>query len=186
MYKLKTINLPIKEEVMGTLNSGDRVLINGIVYTARDAAHKRLVSLLEEGKKLPVDLKGQIIYYTGPSPVKPGRITGSAGPTTSIRMDPYTVPLLKYGVKGFIGKGKRSKEIREALKEYKALYFAAVGGAGALLAQKIVSVELMAYADLGPEAIYRLEVKDFPVVVINDLKGSDLYESGQQEYFRGD
>lgn len=179
---MKIINLPLTEEIMRTLHSGDRVLINGIVYTARDAAHKRLITLLGQGKELPVDLKGQIIYYTGPSPAPPGRVCGSAGPTTTMRMDPYTISLLKYGVKGFIGKGKRSREVWEALKRYKALYFAAVGGAGALLAKKIESVKLVAYEDLGPEAIYKLEVKDFPVFVINDLEGNDLYESGQQEY----
>jgi len=182
MKEYKRITTPLTEDVIADLRIGDRVLISGILYTARDAAHKRLVELIEQGKPLPIDLQGQVIYYVGPAPAKPGQVIGSAGPTTSYRMDPYTIPLLQLGLKGMIGKGNRSPEIRKACQEYKAVYFEAVGGAGALLAKRIVSVEIVAYEDLGPEAIRRLEVKDFPVIVANDIYGGDIFEEGVRKY----
>ncbi len=164
------------------LKAGESVLLSGTLYTARDAAHKRMVDALERGEKLPFDIKGQTLYYTGPSPAPPGRVIGSAGPTTSSRMDEFTPRLLAAGLKGMIGKGPRSPEVREAIKKYRAVYFAAVGGAGALLSKAIVSAEVVAYEDLGPEAVLRLEVKDFPATVINDISGRDLYEEGRQEF----
>ncbi len=178
----RIITLPLKDEEISSLKSGEKLRLSGILYTARDAAHKRLVDTIKRGEELPVHLKGQVIYYVGPTPAPPGKVIGSAGPTTSSRMDVYTVHLLKAGLKGMIGKGSRSLEVREALKEFKAVYLAAVGGAGALLSQKIVSAKVVAYEDLGPEAIRKLEVQDFPVVVINDIYGSDLYEEGKNRY----
>jgi fumarate hydratase subunit beta len=166
------------------LKAGDKVLLNGVIYTGRDAAHKRLFDLLKEGKPLPVDLKGQVIYYVGPAPAKPGQAIGSAGPTTSGRMDAYSPKLMEIGLKGMIGKGMRKKEVVEAMKKYKAVYFAATGGAGALLAKAIKKAQVVAYEDLGPEAITRLEVEDFPVIVVNDTKGNDLYQQGMQQYAR--
>ncbi|MCL6449883.1 MAG: Fe-S-containing hydro-lyase [Acetobacteraceae bacterium] len=179
MVELKT---PLDDRAVAALSAGDRVLITGHLYTARDAAHERLVKALEAGQRLPFDLAGQIIYYVGPSPAKPGRVIGSAGPTTSGRMDPYTPALLERGLKGMIGKGSRSAAVREALKKYNAVYFAAVGGAAALITKCIVGCELVAYEDLGPEAIRRLRVERFPVVVINDARGGDLYEEGLRQY----
>lgn len=164
------------------LKVGESVLLSGMLYTARDAAHKRMVDALERGEKLPFDIKGQTLYYTGPSPAPPGRVIGSAGPTTSSRMDEFTPRLLAAGLKGMIGKGPRSPEVRETIKKYRAVYFAAVGGAGAFLSKAIVSAEIVAYEDLGPEAVLRLEVKDFPATVINDISGRDLYEEGKQEF----
>ena len=164
------------------LKAGESVLLSGTLYTARDAAHKRMVDAIERGEKLPFDIKGQTLYYTGPSPAPPGRVIGSAGPTTSSRMDEFTPRLLAAGLKGMIGKGPRSPEVREAIKKYRAVYFAAVGGAGALLSKTIVSAVVVAYEDLGPEAVLRLEVKDFPAIVINDISGRDLYEEGKQEF----
>jgi fumarate hydratase subunit beta len=178
----KRIQLPLTDEVVTELKAGDSVLISGVIYTARDSAHKRLVQLLEQGEELPVDLKGQIIYYVGPTPASPGRVTGSAGPTTSGRMDLYTPLLLKHGVKGLIGKGLRSDAVRKALQEHRALYMAATGGAGALLAKRIKEAEVVAYHELGPEAIHRFVVEDFPVIVINDSYGNDLYASGRQKF----
>jgi len=178
----KRLRTPLKEEDILSLRAGDKVLITGEIYTARDAAHKRLVELLERGEKLPIDLKGRIIYYVGPSPAKPGQVIGSAGPTTSYRMDKYTPALLKEGLKATIGKGMRSKEVREALREYKAVYFVAVGGAGALLSKRIKKAEVVAYEDLGPEAIRKLEVEDFPVIVGNDAFGGDIFEEGIRKY----
>lgn len=182
---MKKIYLPLQDKDIDGLRSGDQVLFFGQLYTARDAAHRRLVSLLEGKKALPGYLEGQVIYYCGPTPPPPGRVSGSAGPTTSSRMDPYTIPLLKHGIKGFIGKGKRSQEVVEALKRYRAVYFAAVGGAGAYLAKRIKAMELVAYADLGPEAVYRMEVESFPLIVVNDVCGNDLYMLGQQEFSMG-
>jgi fumarate hydratase subunit beta len=170
------ITTPLNDELISQLHSGDRVLITGKILTARDAAHKRLYELLINNKELPVDLKGQIIYYVGPTPAKPGEIIGSAGPTTSSRMDIYTPLLIANGLKGMIGKGVRSDEVLEAIKKYKAVYFGATGGAGALLSKKIVKSKVVAYEDLGPEAIYELWVQDFPVIVINDCYGNDLYK----------
>ncbi|MDI3546436.1 MAG: fumarate hydratase subunit beta [Halanaerobiales bacterium] len=177
--ELKT---PLRDEDILKLKAGDRVNLSGIVFTARDAAHARLVDLIEKDEKLPIPLQGQVIYYVGPAPAKPGEIIGSAGPTTSYRMDPFTPVLLKHGLKGMIGKGARSKEVREAIKRYGAVYFAAVGGAAALISRSIKRVELVAYPDLGPEAIRKLEVESFPLIVINDVYGNDLYEEGVARY----
>ncbi len=175
---------PLSDADVERLRAGDQVLLSGVVYTARDAAHARLVDLIEKGEPLPFDLSGQIIYFVGPTPAPPGRPIGSAGPTTSYRMDPYSPVLVAHGLKGMIGKGKRSDEVREALRRHKAVYFGAVGGAAALISKRILSAEIVAYEDLGPEAIRRLEVKDFPVVVVNDAHGGDLYEEGRKRYAR--
>ena len=165
-----------------SLHAGDRVMLSGVVYTARDAAHARLVALLKEGTPLPFPTEGQVLYYVGPTPARPGAPIGSAGPTTSGRMDPYTPALLNAGIKGMIGKGVRSAEVREAMARHKAVYFAATGGAGALLARRIKSAEIVAWEDLGTEAIRRLVVEDFPLVVINDVFGNDFYEEGAARY----
>jgi fumarate hydratase subunit beta len=175
----KKINLPLSVKDISSFKAGDSVLLTGTIYTARDAAHKRLVM---DVKKPPLNLKGQIIYYCGPTPAMPGRPIGSAGPTTSSRMDGFTAPLLKAGVVGFIGKGKRSPEIVKLMKKHKAVYFAATGGAGALLAKHIKAARIAAYPDLGPEAIYELKVVDFPVIVANDVKGHDIFEEGVKKY----
>lgn len=177
-----TVNTPLTKEVIETLKIGDVVKITGTIYTARDAAHARLVKLIEEGKELPFSLEGQIIYYVGPTPAKPGYAIGSAGPTTSYRMDPYATILMKHGLKGMIGKGGRSQEVRDSIQKEKAIYFAAVGGAAALIAKSIQKAELIAYEDLGAEAIRKLEVKDFPAIVVNDIYGGDLYEEGRKQY----
>lgn len=177
--RLKT---PLSNEDVEKLKIGDRILLNGVIYTGRDAAHKRLSDLLKEGKKLPFDIQGQIIYYVGPTPAKPGQIFGSAGPTTSYRMDAYAPGLIEKGLKGMIGKGMRSDSVKEAMKKHKAIYFAATGGAGALLAKRVKKAEVVAYEDLGPEAIRRLEVEDLPVIVINDVRGNDLYIEGEKRY----
>jgi len=178
----KRMRAPLTDREVMELKSGDSVLVSGIVYAARDAAHQKLVELLESGQQLPVDLKGQIIYYVGPSPARPGKVIGSAGPTTSGRMDPYTPALLKEGVKALIGKGSRSEATRRALQKWRGLYLAATGGAGALLARAIKEAEVVAYPELGPEAVLRLVVEDFPAVVINDAYGGDLYEEGCRQY----
>ncbi len=178
----KRITPPLTDEDVAQLRIGDKVLITGYIYTARDAAHKRLVELIEKNEPLPFDIKGQIMYYVGPAPAKPGYVIGSAGPTTSYRMDPYTPQLLKLGLKGMIGKGQRGEAVKEAMKNYKAVYFEAVGGAGALLARRIKSVEIIAYEDLGPEAIRKLYVEDFPVIVANDMYGGDLFLEGKMKY----
>lgn len=175
---------PLTAEAVARLRAGDTVLLSGTIYTARDAAHKRLVELIKQGKPLPIDIRGQVVYYVGPAAAKPGQVIGSAGPTTSERMDPYTPILLEKGLKGMIGKGYRSVEVREAIKRWGAVYFAAVGGAGALIAKKIKAARVVAYEDLGPEAIRELKVEDFPVVVINDVHGGDLYEEGTRKYAR--
>ncbi len=173
---------PLTDEDVTGLRAGDRVLITGTMLTGRDAAHKRLVDLIEKGEELPVELKGQIIYFVGPTPTRPGEAIGSAGPTTSYRMDAYSPILMEKGLKGMIGKGSRSAEVVDAMVKHKAVYFAAVGGAAALISRRIVSSEVLAYEDLGPEAIRRLQVKDFPVIVVNDTEGNDLYEQGVKEY----
>ena len=180
----KTVNLttPLTDEIVSNLAIGDKVLISGIIYTARDAAHKRLIDLLDAGKTLPFDIRGQIIYYVGPSPAKPGRVIGAAGPTTSYRMDPYAPRLMELGLKGMIGKGKRAPAVKEAMIKYKAVYLGATGGAGALISRAIKAAEVIAYQELGPEAIRRLEVENFPAVVINDTSGGDLYEEGMRQY----
>jgi fumarate hydratase subunit beta len=176
------LTTPLKDSDIEKLKAGDTVKISGTIYTARDAAHARLIKLLEEGKELPFDPKGQIIYYVGPTPAKPGNAIGSAGPTTSYRMDPYAPKLIEIGLKGMIGKGARSDEVKKCLKKHKAIYFAAVGGAAALIAKSIKKAEVIAYDDLGSEAIRKMEVEDFPAIVINDIYGNDLYEIGQKEY----
>ena len=176
------IQTPLTEEVLQKLKIGDRVLINGVIYTGRDAAHKRLVELVDKGQPLPFDIKGQIIYYVGPTPPKPGMPIGAAGPTSSYRMDPYAPILMDKGLKGMIGKGVRGKAVIDAMKKYKAVYFAATGGAGALISKTIRKAEVVAYEELGTEAIRRLEVKDFPAIVVNDVYGNDLYEEGKKRY----
>lgn len=178
------LHTPVKDEDIRKLRAGDNVLLNGYIYTGRDAAHKRLIELLQKGRDLPVDLNGQIIYYVGPAPAKPGYVVGSAGPTTSYRMDPYTLPLLKLGLKGMIGKGLRGKDIIEGMKQNKAVYFGAVGGAAALIAKSIKKMEIVAYEDLGTEAIHRLYVEDFPVIVVIDIDGNNLYETEPLKYSR--
>jgi fumarate hydratase subunit beta len=180
---MKRIRTPLDDETIRTLKAGDQVALSGVLLTGRDAAHKRLVDTYKAGQELPVDLRGQVIYYVGPCPAKPGKVLGSAGPTTSSRMDPYT-PLLvrQLGLKGMIGKGYRSKQVVDVLKEQCAIYFLAVGGAGALLAQRIKQAEVIAYPDLGAEAIYRLEVEDFPLIVGIDSQGRNAYEEGQAKY----
>ena len=178
------IRLPLHAEVIEKLRAGDQVLMSGTVYSARDAAHKRLVEALDRGEKLPFEIEGQTIYYMGPSPPRPGRVIGSAGPTTSGRMDAYAPRLMEVGLKGMIGKGSRSQEVKDAMRRYKAVYFAAIGGAGALVAKSIRKVEVVAYDDLGAEALRRLEVEDFPATVINDIYGGDLYEEGKARWGR--
>ena len=178
------LTTPLSSEDVEKLKAGDKVLLNGVIYTARDAAHKRMVEALKVKKPLPFDLQGQVIYYVGPAPAPPGRVIGSCGPTTSSRMDPYTIFLLEAGMKGMIGKGFRSNEVKDAIRKYKAIYFAAIGGAGALLSQHVKKAEVIAYEDLGTEAIRKLEVKDFPVIVVNDVNGNDLYQEGVKRYSR--
>jgi fumarate hydratase subunit beta len=184
MDKAISLTTPLTDADLENIRIGDRVMLNGVIYTARDAAHKRLVQLITGGEALPFELQGQIIYYVGPSPAKPGRPIGAAGPTTSYRMDAYAPELIARGLKGMIGKGARNQAVREAMQKYKAVYFAAIGGAGALMAKSIVSAEVIAYPELGPEAIRRLEVHDFPVIVANDIHGGDLYQEGIQAYAR--
>jgi len=177
------ITTPILDDsVIENLKAGDFILISGVIYTARDAAHKRIVEALDRGEEPPFDLKGQVIYYAGPAPAKPGRPIGSVGPTTSYRMDPYAPKLLEAGLKGMIGKGSRSREVIEAIKKFKGVYFGAVGGAAAYLARCVKSAEIIAYEDLGPEAVRRLVVEDFPAFVINDIHGNDLYRMGRCKY----
>ena len=176
------LTTPLSRWDVESLHADDRVLLSGVVYTARDAAHARLIALLELGRPLPFPTEGQVLYYVGPTPPRPSAPIGSAGPTTSGRMDPYTPALLAAGIKGTIGKGGRSAEVRDALVKHHAIYFAATGGAGALLAQKIKSSEVVAWEDLGAEAVRRLVFEDFPLVVINDVFGNDLYEEGAAHY----
>lgn len=182
--KLIRIKAPSDKAAIAKLKAGDRVLISGTMLTGRDAAHKRLVELIKQGKPLPVDMAGQFIYYVGPTPEKPGEVIGSAGPTTSGRMDAYAPLLMEKGLLGMIGKGARDEKVKKAMRDYKAVYFGAIGGAGALISKCIVKSEIIAYEDLGPEAIRKLEVVDFPAVVINDAAGGDLYEQGRKEYCR--
>lgn len=178
----KHITTPLTAEKTRELRAGDTVLISGVIYTGRDAAHKRLVELVQDGKKLPVDLKDQIIYYVGPAPAKPGQAIGSAGPTTSYRMDAYAPTLLDLGLKGMLGKGKRSEEVVNSMIKNEAVYFGAIGGAGALLSKCIKKAEVVCYEDLGAEAIRRLEVENLPATVIIDSLGNNLYELGRQQY----
>ena len=176
------VKLPLTPEEARKLKSGDNCLLSGVIYTARDAAHKRLCELLAEGKELPIDLKNAVIYYVGPTPAKEGMAIGSAGPTSSYRMDLYSPVMIEAGETGMIGKGKRSKEVVAAMKKYGAVYFGAIGGAGAVLSHCVKKAEVVAYEDLGAEAIRRLEVEDFPVTVIIDSEGNDLYENGRKAY----
>ncbi len=182
---IHSIDAKLNRDVVKTLKAGDEVLLTGVIYTARDAAHKRLVDLLDEGKELPVDLQDRIIYFVGPTPAREGDPIGSAGPTTSYRMDAYSPRLISdCGLTGMIGKGSRNDDVVGAMKEHGAVYFAAIGGAAALIAKSIVKAEVVAYDDLGPEAIRRLTVKDFPVIVAIDSEGNSLYESGKEQYQR--
>jgi fumarate hydratase subunit beta len=184
MSEIIKLTTPFTDEVVEKLKIGDQVFITGTLYTARDAAHKRLVELLDNGKELPFDIRGQVIYYVGPAPARPGYVTGPAGPTTSGRMDPYAPRLMAAGMKGMIGKGSRSKDVIEATKKYKCVYFAAIGGAAALIARSIKKVEIIAYEDLGTEAVRRMEVEDFQAIVVNDIHGNDLYQEGMKKYKR--
>jgi len=181
----KKVSLPLGEETLKGLKAGDDVLLSGVIYVGRDAAHKRMIETLERGEPLPFDIRGQTIYFMGPTPPRPGRPIGSAGPTTSGRMDSYSPRLIAEGLKGMIGKGMRSEAVKEAMKQYKAVYFGAIGGAGALAARSIKKSEVVAYEELGAEALRRLEVEDFPVTVVNDTYGGDLYEEGKAKYRRG-
>lgn len=180
----KRIITPLTEEKVMGLKAGDSILLSGTIYSARDAAHKRLIDLIKEGKELPFDIKGEIIYYVGPSPAKPGQVIGSAGPTTSYRMDPYTPTLLDLGLKGMIGKGARSEEVINSIKINKSIYFGAIGGAAALIGKSITDSKIIAYEDLGAEAIRKMEVKDLPLVVVIDAEGKNLYEIGQEAYLK--
>ena len=178
----KKIMLPLSDETLKELKAGDEVLLTGVIYATRDAAHKRMIEALNQGKSLPFDIKGQTIYFTGPSPARPGQPVGSAGPTTSGRMDSYSPRLIAEGLKGMIGKGMRSQAVREAMKQHKAVYFGAIGGAGALISKRIKKADVIAYEDLGAEALRRLEVEDFPTTVVNDIYGGDLYQEGKARY----
>jgi fumarate hydratase subunit beta len=178
----KKVKLPLTDEVLADLRAGDNVLLSGVMYVARDAAHKRIVDALDQGKPLPFDIRGQTIYFMGPSPAKPGQVIGSAGPTTSGRMDAYSPRLIAEGLKGMVGKGMRSPAVKDAIKKHKAVYMAAIGGTGALIARTIKKSDVVAYEELGAEAVLRLEVKDFPATVINDIYGGDLYEEGKAKY----
>jgi len=171
-----SLNTPVSEEEVRALCAGDRGFLSGIIYTARDTAHRRLVDAMDQGQDLPLELEGQVIYFAGPSPARPGQPTGSIGPTTSYRMDPYSPRLMERGLRGMIGKGSRAPEVRQAMQKFGSVYFGATGGAGALLARAVEKTEIVAFEDLGPEAIRRLWVREFPVVVINDTHGADLYE----------
>ncbi len=179
---MKKIVSPLTEKVAKELRAGDQVAISGVIYVGRDAAHKRIVEALDKGEKPPFDIKGQTIYYMGPSPAKPGQVIGSAGPTTSGRMDPYSPRLMETGLRAMIGKGSRSKAVKDAIKKHGAVYMVAIGGAGALIAKSIKKSEVVAYEELGAEAVRRLEVEDFPAVVINDAYGGDLYQEGKAKY----
>ena len=182
MSKPKRINLPLTEEMLSDLHVGDSLLLNGVIYVARDAAHKRMIEALDQGNPLPINIEGQTVYFMGPSPARPGRPIGAAGPTTSGRMDAYSPRLMEQGLKGMIGKGPRAKEVQDAMVRYKAVYLGAIGGAGAIISKSIRKAEVVAYEELGAEALRRLEVQDFPVTVVNDIYGGDLYEEGKKKY----
>lgn len=181
---IKKISTPLLPETVSSLKSGDEVLISGIIYTARDAAHKRLVESIQKNEPLPFDLTNAVIYYVGPTPAKPGNVIGSAGPTTSYRMDSYTIPLIQLGLRGMIGKGERNNEIIEAIKTHSAVYFTTIGGAGALIRDRIISSEIIAYEDLGAEAVRKLLIKDFPAIVTIDIHGNSLYDTEPPKYKR--
>ena len=178
----KKIVLPLTDDVIKELRAGDSVLLTGMMYVARDAAHRRMVDTLDRGQELPFNISGQTLYYMGPSPAPPGKVIGSAGPTTSSRMDVYTPRLIEQGLKGMIGKGMRSQQVKEAIMKFRAVYFGAVGGAGAVISRSIRKAEVIAYDDLGAEAVRKIEVQDFPAVVVNDIYGADLYEDGKARY----
>ena len=184
MDQMRSLHTPLTEEICTSLRAGDRVLLTGEVYTARDAAHRRICEAMDTGKPLPFTLDGAIIFYAGPTPAKPGTTIGSIGPTTSGRMDLFTLRLLAQGLKGMIGKGNRSAAVREAIVAHRAVYFAATGGAAALISQSIKKSEIVAYPELGAEAVLRLEVVDFPATVVNDMYGGDAYEQGKERYRR--
>lgn len=179
----KKITAPLTEEVARSLKSGDQVLLSGTIYTGRDAAHKRFVDAMERGEELPFPVKDSVIYFVGPAPAPPGKVIGSAGPTTAYRMDPFSPAMIAAGQRGMIGKGKRNQEVIDAMKKYGAVYFGAIGGAGALLAKCIKKAEVIAYEDLGAEAVRRLEVEDMPLLVVIDSEGNNLYEDGPKAYF---
>src|SRR6185436_17764666 len=181
---IKDVKTPLSDADVESLKAGDRVRISGVIYTARDAAHARLYPLLEKGEKLPIDVKGAVIYYTGPTPPRPGDAIGSVGPTTASRMDRFTPALLKLGLKGTIGKGYRGDAVKDALKQHKAVYLGSIGGAGAVLSRFVKKAEVVAYEDLGTEAIRRLEVEGFPAIMLYDAQGGDLYQDGQKQYAR--
>jgi len=176
------LNMPLDKETVRKLKAGDEVRINGVIYAARDAAHKRMIELLRDGKPLPFDIRNQVIYYVGPCPAKPGEVIGSAGPTTSYRMDAYAPKLIELGLSGMVGKGMRNDEVISAMVKHGAVYFGALGGAGALIARSIISEEIIAFPDLGTEALRKLQVKDFPAIVVIDSYGENLYVSGRQKY----
>lgn len=182
MPEAKRITLPLTDEILKDLKTGDSLSLTGVIYVARDAAHKRMVEALDQGKALPFDIKGAIIYYMGPSPARPGRVIGSAGPTTSGRMDAYAPRLMAEGLKGMIGKGLRSKAVKDAMVKHKAVYLGAIGGAGAIISRSIKKAEVVAYEELGAEALRCLKVEKFPVTVVNDIYGGDLYEEGKAKY----
>ena len=179
---VKKVRLPLTDKTLEGLKAGDNILLTGTMYVGRDAAHKRIIEALDKGKPLPFDVKGQVIYFMGPSPARPGQPIGSAGPTTSGRMDSYSPRLIAEGLKGMIGKGMRSQEVKDAMKKHRAVYLAAIGGAGALISKTIKKSEVTAYEELGAEAIRRLEVEDFPATVVNDIYGGDLYQEGKARY----
>ena len=179
---VRKVMLPLTDKTLKDFKTGDNILLTGIIYVARDAAHKRMVKALDQGNPLPFDIRGQTIFYMGPTPTKPGRLIGSAGPTGSSRMDAYTPRLIAEGLKGMIGKGTRSQAVKDAMQKYKSVYLATIGGVGALITKSIKNSEVVAYEDLGAEAILRLEVEDFPVTVINDIYGGDLYQERKAKY----
>jgi fumarate hydratase subunit beta len=181
---IRDIRTPLTDADVEALKSGDRVRITGVIYTARDAAHGRLFPLIEQGRPLPIDVRGQIMYYTGPSPARPGSVVGSIGPTTASRMDKFTPALFRLGLKGTIGKGYRGQAVKDALRQHRCAYFGAIGGAGAVLSEYVKTLEVVAYEDLGTEAIRRLEVDNFPAIVLYDCHGGDLYQDGQKAYAR--
>jgi fumarate hydratase subunit beta len=183
---IKEVSTPLTDADVQALKAGDRVRITGVIYTARDAAHGRLWPLIEGRQPLPIDVKGAIIYYTGPSPARPGEVVGSVGPTTASRMDKFTPALLGLGLKGTIGKGYRGQAVKDALRQHTGVYFGAIGGAGAVLSRHVKALEVVAYEDLGTEAIRRLRVEGFPAIVVNDCHGGDLYQDGQKAYARED
>jgi len=182
MTEVKKLTLPLTHEVLQGLKAGDNLLLSGVIYVARDAAHKRMVEALDKGQPLPFDINGATIYYMGPTPARPGRVIGSAGPTTSGRMDAYAPRLMAEGMKGMIGKGQRSQAVKDAMVKYGAVYLGAIGGAGAVISRSIKKSEVVAYEELGAEALRRLEVQDFPVTVVNDIHGGDLYQEGKARY----